>query len=236
MRELILPVTTVRTETPFTRIVRLAFDGAAFPFRAGQSATIGPAESAHRVPYSLACSPDEARTGRYLEFLIKVEPSGRWGHRFDRIARGQRLAVRGPFGSFGLPSRTILRPMLFVAGGTGIAPVRSMVMQALGRRHGPLSVLYSARAASELAYARELRRLARNNRVSVRFHATRDAPRGWRGERGRITAAHLEPVLESRSTLCFVCGPSAMVADLPLLLRRVGVPGRNIRLETWSSS
>lgn len=235
MRELILPVTSVRSETPSTRVVRAALGSAVFRFKAGQAAMIGLAGSRHRVPYSIACSPDESRTGQYLEFLVKVEPSGRWGHRFDRIARGQRLAVLGPLGTFVLPARLGRRPLLFIAGGTGIAPVRSMIVQAIGSTHGPIRVLYSARSATELAYASELRARARRGEIEVLFHATRQAPDRWRGERGRVAAAHLAPLVAARSTLCFVCGPAAMVDDVPVLLRRLGVPARNIRLEKWSS-
>ena len=216
-------------------MVRVALGDAAFRFKAGQAAMIGLAWSVHRVPYSLACSPAEARETRSLEFLIKVEPSGRWGHRFDRIARGQRLAIVGPFGSFVLPDRPGMRPLLFIAGGTGIAPIRSMIVQALRRPHGPIRVLYSARAASELAYARELRSLARRGEIEVRFHATRDAPNRWRGERSRITPGHLAPLVHSSSTLCFVCGPAPMVADVPVMLHRLGVPRQSIRLESWAS-
>ena len=235
VREIVLPVTSVRTSTVSTRIVRAALDGATFRFRAGQAAMIGLAEREQRVPYSVACSPEEAREGGYLEFLIKVEPSGRWGHQFDRIARGQRLGVRGPFGSFVLPEKATRRPLLFVAGGTGIAPIRGMIMHALRRPHGPLRVIYSARTAADLAYARELRSLARRGLIEIHFHATRNAPGRWRGERGRIASAHLASLLNVRTALCFVCGPEAMVADIPVILTRLGVPPRNIKLEQWSS-
>lgn len=199
---------------------------------------VGLADRPERVPYSIASAPHEVEQSGQLEFLMKVESSGRWGHLFDRIARGQRVAVDGPFGSFAFPARTGSRPLLFIAGGTGIAPVRSMITHALAREHGPIKLLYSAKASAELAYARELRRLASREDFDVRLHATREAPAGWRGIRSRITAPHLEPLLllpGGRSPLCFVCGPGAMVAEVPDILRRFGVPARNITLETWKS-
>lgn len=235
VREIILPVVSVRWATPATRIVRAALGSSRFPFKPGQAAVIGLAESHERVPYSLACSPEEARERGTLEFLIKVEASGRWGHKFDRIARGQKLAVRGPRGSFVLPARALTRPLLFVAGGTGIAPIRSMIAHALRRPHRSIRLLYSARTAADFAYARELRALARRRDFEVWFHATREAPEGWRGERGRIAPGHLAPLVEDRTTLCFVCGPTAMVADLPLMLTRLGVPRRNVELEQWGT-
>jgi ferredoxin-NADP reductase len=234
-REIILPVVSVRKATPATRIVRVALGSSTFAFKPGQAAFIGLAESDQRVPYSLACSPDEARERRSLEFLIKVEPSGRWGHKFDRIGRGQKLAIRGPFGSFVLPAPALTKPLLFVAGGTGIAPIRSMIAYALRRPHRSIKLLYSARTNGDLAYAPELRTLGRRGDFEVRFHATREAPERWRGERGRIAPAHLAPLVEDRSTLCFVCGPTAMVADLPVMLTRLGVPPGHVKLEQWAS-
>ena len=235
IHELILRVTSVRRATPTTRYVRVALDGARFPFSAGQAAMIGLADSHHRVPYSIASAPEEARERGELEFLIKVEPSGRWGHQFDRIARGQRLGVRGPTGSFVLPEPAGRRPLLFIAGGTGIAPVRAMIVHAQRHRHGSIKLLYSARTGADFAYASELQSLARRSDLTLKLHATREAPDKWRGERGRVTPAHLAPLLEDRSTLCFVCGPSAMVADLPLTLTKLGIPRRNIKLEQWRS-
>lgn len=233
--EIILPVVSVRRATPATRIVRAALGASRFDFKPGQAALIGLAESHERVPYSLACAPEEASEQGRLEFLIKVEPSGRWGHKFDRIARGQRLAVRGPYGSFVLPDRALSRPLLFVAGGTGIAPIRSMIAHALRRPHRPIKLLYSARTTTDFAYARELRTLARRPDLDVHFHATREASERWRGVRGRIAPAHLAPLVEDPATLCFVCGPSAMIADLPVMLTRLGVPERNVTLEEWST-
>lgn len=234
-RELILPITSVRRATPATRYVRLALNGAPLRYRAGQAVMIGLAQSDQRVPYSIASAPEEAQDRDELEFLIKVEPSGRWGHTFDRLARGEMVALRGPMGSFVLPPRARRQPLLFIAGGTGIAPVRAMIHHVLRRPHASLNLLYSARTSADFAYASELRMLAGRSRLQVRLHVTREAPARWRGERGRIAPAHIAPMIEDRSTLCFVCGPAAMVADVPLMLQQVGVPRRNITLEQWSS-
>jgi ferredoxin-NADP reductase len=234
--ELVLPVTTVRRATPATRIVRLDLGRTRFRFRPGQAALIGLAGGPQRVPYSIASAPEEVSADHHLEFLIKVEPSGRWGHLFDRIARGQRIAVSAPFGSFVFPPRTGSRTLLFIAGGTGIAPIRSMIAHAIHTAHpGRLRLLYSARTAADFAYLRELRRLRRTAGLELRLHVTREAPAGWRGERGRIAPAHLAPLVDPGRTLSFVCGPAAMVADVPLMLTELGVPARHVRLEKWAS-
>jgi ferredoxin-NADP reductase len=234
-RELILPITSVRRATPSTRYVRLALNGTRFAFQAGQAAMIGLAESDQRVPYSIASAPEEAREQDAIDFLIKIEPSGRWGHKFDRLARGQKVALKGPMGSFVLGPGAFRQPLLFIAGGTGIAPVRAMIHDALRHRHRRINLIYSARTSDGFAYASELRGLARQSLIGLRLHCTREAPKRWLGERGRIAPAHIAPLVEDRSTLCYVCGPAAMVEDMPLMLRRAGVPARNITLEQWGS-
>jgi ferredoxin-NADP reductase len=238
-REIVLKVASVRHATPLTRIVRLDLGDSSFRFKPGEAAMIGLAESPDRVPYSIASSPEEAKAENQLEFLIKIEPSGRWGHKFDRIARGQRVAVNGPFGSFIYPARPGRKQLLFIAGGTGIAPIRSMLMHAIAQgRGGRLKVLYSARTPEDFAYLSELRGLVRRGLIELRLHATRESggdTGNWRGARGRITLADLQPLVTPGQTLGFVCGPAAMVEDVPVMLEQLGVPQGDVKLEKWSS-
>ena len=229
----------MRRATPLTRIVRLDLGESTFRFKPGQAAMIGLAESSERVPYSIASSPHEAAAENELEFLIKIEPSGRWGHKFDRIARGQRVALNGPFGSFTYPARTGRKQLLFIAGGTGIAPIRSMLAHAIDEGlAGRLNVLYSARTPDDFAYLSELRGMVRRGLIALRLHATRDMDHGtgtWRGQRGRITLDDLKPLVAAGQTLGFVCGPAAMVEDVPVMLEQLGVPQSDVKLEKWSS-
>jgi ferredoxin-NADP reductase len=231
---LVLPVTSVRRETPSTRIVRADLGGRPFVYKAGQAATIGPPNH-EGVPYSIAAAPAEmARTGE-LEFLIKVHADGRWGNDFTVPRRGEALAVRGPIGRFVLPEASEDRRFLFIAGGTGIAPLRAMVRQAvLTRRPARMRLLYSARTPSDFSYAAELRGMARRGEIELTLTATRETPGRWRGRRGRITADQLQPLIDDPGTLCFVCGPASMVEDVPVILVGLGIPPSRIRLEEWT--
>ena len=235
---LVLTVQEVIPATPTTRIVRLDLGGAPFAFAAGQAALIGPEEHDARIPYSIASAPIETSENGWLDFLIKVEPSGRWGHLFDAVAPGMRLGIQGPFGAFLFPSRPPERHFLFIAGGTGIAPIRAMIRQALlaGQR-GRLRLLYSAKTADDFAYLPELGEMAQLDRpdggLDVRLHVTREAPEAWHGARGRITLDQLGPLVDDPATLCFVCGPETMVADVPRMLTELGIDRRRVRVEEW---
>jgi NAD(P)H-flavin reductase len=234
VQDLALRVSSVRQETPSTRIVRLTLDRRPFTYKAGQAATIGPPDRTDPVPYSIASAPAEtSRTGS-LEFLIKVHADGRWGRDFDLPRAGSRLAVHGPFGSFVLPDRHAERRFLFIAGGTGIAPLRSIMRQAILSRSAPsMRLLYSARTPADFSYLRELRGMVRRGQLEMTLTATRESPTRWRGGRGRVTAEQLAPLIEDPETLCFVCGPAAMVDDVPRILRELGIPPARILLEEW---
>ncbi|MBA3231724.1 MAG: hypothetical protein H0T05_02790 [Acidobacteria bacterium] len=233
---LVLRVKGVRRETPGTRIVRVDLNRRSFAYQAGQAAMIGPAGSAQRVPYSIASAPEETRQNDALEFLIKTDPSGRWGERFPEPRRGMELAVDGPVGSFAFPARPLEQRLLFIAGGTGVAPIRSMVRHALTTAYpGRIRVLYSARTPLDFAYGRELRRLARQGQIELVLTATREVQRRWREGRGRLTVEQLASVVDDPVTRCFVCGPSAMVADIPPMLDRLGISRERIHVEQWGS-
>ena len=63
--------------------------------------------------------------------------------------------------------------------------------------------------------------------------ATREMTPRWRGARGRIVAAQLSALVDDADTLCFVCGPASMVAEVPLHLRELGMDRTRILLEDW---
>lgn len=185
------------------------------------------------MPYSIASSPDETARYGYLEFLLKLK-ADRWGAHLRRLRTGSPIAVEGPVGNFVFPHIPAERQFLFVAGGTGIAPLRSMICHALQADvSGRLHLLYSARTRADFAYLPEMRRYAREGRLELALNATREVPKRWRGQRGRITRDQLAPLVEDPATLCFVCGPAAMVDDVPRTLVDIGIEPKRIRVEEW---
>ena len=218
--------------TPTTRIVRIALDGAEFPYRAGQAASIAAADGEPGTPYSIASAPVETRATGYLEFLVKVDGSNRFGARVAHLEPGVPLHVGRPSGRFCVPDEALRQPLLFIAGGTGIAPLRSMIHESLqaGRREA-IALVYSARTPEEFAYLDELRNLDSAGKIALTLTLTGDAAE-WRHARGRAGDRHLAD-LATPQTLCFICGPPSMVTDVPQALIRLGVPREQIRTEDW---
>ena len=107
-------------------------------------------------------------------------------------ARGSRCAGRPD--SFVFPEHPRERRFLFIAGGTGIAPLRAMIRHAvLSGRPGATAAPLQRACARDFAYLAELRGMARRGEVALALAATREMPPRWRGERGRIAPAQLAP-------------------------------------------
>jgi ferredoxin-NADP reductase len=218
--------------TPTTRIVRVALDGAPFSYRAGQSASIAVDPAEQGTPYSIASAPCESAASGYLEFLVKVDGSNRFGARVSQLEPGIPLAVSPAAGRFTIPESAAHHPLLFIAGGTGIAPLRSMMVECVneGRRSG-MALVYSARTPEEFAYMEELRALDAAGAVALTPTLTGDA-QDWRHARGRTGDRHLAELATPR-TMAFICGPPSMVIDIPEALVRLGVPRHQIKTEDW---
>ena len=228
------PITSVRRATPTTRVVRVHV-GTDFVYTAGHAMEIGPAGSKRLTPYSIASAPEDTARDGQIEFLIRIHAHGRWGvdYQFELPRRGQRLRLRGPLGRFTFPEAPQDRRFLFIAGGTGISPIRSMIRHARAIPAARLCLLYSARTPLDFAYRQELCGMARRGEIDLTLTATRDASDRWRGQRGRITRAQLASLIDDPATLCFVCGPVAMVDEVPRMLQEIGVERKRIRLEEW---
>lgn len=202
-------------------------------FTAGQAAMVGLADRPDRKPYSIATAPEELQRNGSMGFLVEVGPDGEARPNLEGVGAGSVVAVEGPVGGFTLP-RVLPRDLLFIAGGTGIAPLRAMMASALARPKPPsITLLYSARTPADFAFLAEARRLSRQGRLRFRATATREAGPAWRGRRGRIGQAWINALVRGRDPLCFVCGPETFVASMIDMLRAAGIPARKIRREQY---
>ncbi len=249
-----LPVREVVFATRRARGISLDLGDAAFPFSAGQAVMVGLNGSPLRKPYSIASAPWEVTRTGVMQLLIQIDDSALDPH-LERATPGTQVDVEGPFGTFGLPAGESEEPLLFLAGGTGIAPLRSILMDRLmpafaapfasastsakaptdrsARQAQVIHVIYSARSADEFAFRTELDALEQAGRITIHFTVTRDEGGAWPGRRGRIDHALIEDTLPSRDARCLICGPPRMVADAKDWLEKIGVPAERILTEQY---
>src|SRR5262245_12189621 len=229
---LTLPIREVVPATPRARVVRLDLGGQTFDYDAGQAAFIGTHGQAERRPYSLASAAEEARRDGWLEFLVGIEGNGQPGAHLA-LQPGALVDVEGPLGTFTFPSDPVERRFVFIAGGTGIAPLRAMLHHALMIPHRAIGLFYSARTPDEFAFQSEFQAMAETGDIALRQTVTRANEMVWSGARGRLDRAALSELVHDPATLCFVCGPPALVADMPTVLGQLGIPRERIRIEEW---
>ena len=228
-----LLVRDVRRATPRTRLLRLDAASSDFTYSAGQAVMAGLHGSLLRKPYSIASAPSETTRQGFIELLVQVDDSGGPDPRLELATPGMPLDIEGPFGTFTLPAIAQGARILLIGGGTGIAPLRAMLVQAIETGMAPIAhVIYSARTPDEFAYGDELEALAREGRITLTLTVTREGA-AWEGRRGRIDRDLLARALVSPDTWCLVCGPPAFVADVLAALDALNVPAARVGVERY---
>ena len=203
-------VESMRRLTPDVMQVILKLDGGRIAFYAGQYLNILLEDGAKRS-FSFATAPS---VNDHIELHIRRIPGGRYTtHVFERMRPGERLRFEGPLGSFFLREDTA-KPMIFVAGSTGFAPVKSMLEYAFSRGVKRRMLLYwGVRRPADL-YLRELpEKWAREHPnfsfVPVISHpAPEDA---WQGRTGLVHEAILADFPDLAGYQVYACGSTAMV-------------------------
>ena len=203
-----------RGETP--NASTLTFDVSGWPgHHAGQHLDVRlTAEDGYQAQrsYSIASAPEDGRVALTVERFEEGEVSP---YLVDEMQPGDALELRGPIGGWFVWHIADGGPLLLVAGGSGVVPLRAMLRHRhANASHVPARLLVSARRAEDLLYSAELAELAEaDDGFELLATLTREAPAGWTGFTRRIDREMLEEVAWSPRELArtFVCGPTAFV-------------------------
>ncbi|GBD18796.1 Anthranilate 1,2-dioxygenase electron transfer component [bacterium HR27] len=178
-------------------------------------------------------NPSSPLGTRVLTFLIRVYPTGVVSPRLAELPAGSSLVLQVPYGGAYLR----LAPTLwFIAGGTGIAPIRAMLRALLHTHDRPaVRVVYGAATPQHLAFAAELAKLVERLGGDITFTVDRPTD-GWTGLIGPVTAhLALDQLAEDHQFMrCFVAGPPGMVTAVERLLVDAGVPRNRIHADPFA--
>ncbi len=183
--------------------------------------------------YSIASAPED---GDVVLTVERIEDGEVSSYLVDELRPEDELELRGPIGGYFVWEQSLGGPLVLLAGGSGIAPLRAMLRHRLGSGSGvPVRLLYSARSQSELIYRDELTRAGRREGVDVRFTLTRERPDGWQGYDRRIDRELIADVAwpPDERPLVYVCGPTAFVEVAADALVALGHDPRRIRTERF---
>ena len=143
---------------------------------------------------------------------------------------GDTVGLRGPFGSdWGLESAAG-GDLVIVAGGIGLAPLRSVITQVMSQRDrfGNVEVVIGTRTPEELAFREEVEVWRARDDLSVHVTVDRATP-GWHGTVGVVTTVlpriHCDP-----DAIALICGPEVMMRFTALALMERGLPASRVRV------
>jgi ferredoxin-NADP reductase len=187
--------------------------------------------------YSIASPPENPRVSLTVERLDDGEVSP---YLVGELRVGDKIELRGPIGGYFVWEAGDERPLLLLAGGSGIVPLMAMIRHhAAAGASAPVRLLYSSRSIDDVIYKDELAILSAGvRRLQVSHTLTRSQPLGWEGYSRRIDGEMLAEVAWPRkdTPAAFICGPTAFVETAAGLLVESGYDASWIKTERFGAT
>ncbi len=213
-------VTEIRNDTPDVKTFRIEAPqgGKVFEHMPGQCAMLS-IPGVGEAMFSITSSPTNTE---FMEFSIK-----KCGHLTDWLHEmevGQQITLRGPYGN-AFPVETELKgkDLLFISGGIGLAPLRSVINYVRDKRsnYGKVDIIYGSRSKEDLVDYDEIMNEWKNSQ-DIAVHLTIDRPQeGWDGHVGFVPD-FVRELAPSNSMTALVCGPPVMIKFTLAALKDLG--------------
>ncbi len=178
------------------------------------------------APISISSSPT-----RKPGFELTVRRTGRLTDKMHTLQAGSQIGIRGPFGNGFDVQKFQGKDVLFVAGGIGLAPLKSLIEYTLDRREDfkRVIILYGTKNPSEILYPEEIRQW--QARDDVEFFMTVDrGDENWKGNVGVITTLIPPLELDVENTIAAIVGPPVMYKFVVMALKAKRLPDANMYL------
>jgi len=228
-------VTHVRQVSASTAILHLDLGAATQPldFLPGQYARLLIPGTTSKRSYSFANRPSSSNQ---LQFLIRLLPDGVMSNYIrERCQVGDEIVLEAPLGAFYL--RHIARPLILVAGGTGLSALLGMLDEIVARGcEQPVHLYYGVRDAADLCEGERISAYAHRIPGFRYTPVVSDPSPGWEGKRGYI-AEHFEASeLRDAAVDMYVCGPPPMVESIKSWLQDQTLDNVQLYYEKFTES
>jgi ferredoxin-NADP reductase len=190
--------------------------------------------------FSISSAPGEET----LSFVTRLRDSA-FKRSLEKMPLGSGIQVEGPFGDFTLHQK-IERPAVLLAGGIGVTPFRSMVLDSLEKGSSRrIFLFHSNRRPEDAPFLEEFRSLSERH-PNFTFVPTMSRPEQsripWKGVSGRIEVDLIQKHLRgaasedaaSAGPVFYIAGPPQMVAALRAILAKAGIQDDDIRTEEFT--
>jgi sulfite reductase subunit B len=178
------------------------------------------------APISICSSPT-----KLPGFDLTVRKTGRLTDKMHLMEKGQELGIRGPFGNGFDVEPFKKKDMLFVCGGIGLAPLKSLIDYTIAKREdfGRIIIVYGTKNPSEILFKEDI--MVWQNQDDIEFYMTVDRPDDvWKGNVGVITTLIPPLKIDNNNTIATVVGPPIMYKFVMLALKGKRIPDENIYL------
>ena len=200
-------------------------------FQAGQFIIINVPKDGSVVKraYSVASPPHEPQ----VELCIQHVEGGIASTYFWQLKEGDPVSLSGPHGKFVLKEPWDYEPV-FIATGTGVAPLRSMIRHMLCKNfQGDLSLFFGTRYEHSILYESEFRSIA-GARRNFHYYPTISRPKDWHGEVGHTQETFQKFVKDFSKKEIYLCGWLEVVKAICKDLESFGVPKERLHYEEWA--
>ena len=225
----LMRIASITEEAPAVRTFRLEFldaaEGERFSFQTGQFGEY----SAFGAGECTFCIASPATRKGYIECTFRE--AGRVTRALARCEVGDVVGFRGPYGNHFPVEEWDGKRLIFIAGGIGLPPVRSVIWTCLDQRErfDEVFIIYGARTVADLVYKRELAEW--DERPDVTLIQTVD-PGGetpeWKGKIGFVPTVVQEAKLPTENAVAVVCGPPIMIKFTLADFSEMGFPLENV--------
>jgi len=215
----------IEPETPDTRTYFLSGLGIEWRriYRPGQFVELS-VFGIGEAPFCLSQSPSRAD---YLE--VTVRKTGTLTNQLNTYEPGDVVGLRGPFGNCFPFERARGKNLLFVGGGIGLPPLRSLINYVLDHRgdYGEVRVFYGARTPADRVYKKELAAWHESDQLTL-TETVDQADESWSGNVGVVTKLLRGLEVDPERTMAFTCGPPIMLKFVVAELLALKLAERNI--------
>lgn len=183
-----------------------------------------------RKPYSIASPPHWPDK---IELCIKKVEGGYVSTYFFNLDVGYIMPMEGPLGVFRL-KKPYPERLVFVATGTGVAPLRAMIHSLLNEGHaGKITLILGIRYENEILFDVEFRKLA-EERSNFEYLPTISRPEKWQGAKGYVQDRIRQHFADPQGIQIYACGLVPMINSLKETLIELGYPKQALHFERWT--
>jgi NAD(P)H-flavin reductase len=162
-------------------------------------------------------------------FEFAVQRAGKVTNALHRLGVGAEIGFRGPFGNSFPLDYLRGKNLVFVAGGIGLAPLRSLIWNVIDNRaqYGNVEIIYGARSPGDLVFKYDLDAWSKNTTLKMTTTVDR-AAEGWTGNVGFVPAVTEKAAPSPKNAVAIVCGPPVMIRFTFPVLAKLGFTPENM--------